>query len=256
MMQYQKDTSLIGKLTFELRILEGKAPSVLNQKEINNRKKLIKEAHNRLAINPSTKLIDAGLAPSIVDDINTDTITSPFPTLFEQIGDKVTKRIPEPIKKVGRVVFITESTSMYKMLNNAVKMTDFIARGALYDYYTSPDRGTKKMTHKQAAEKVMDEFINFDVPTHRTTEYLNAIGIMWFTKYAFRILSVIANTVKDNPYKTLSTFAITSLFNTSNIILSTPIIFKDMSNLFLPITGFTPETIITNTVDALLNIAE
>ena len=110
------------------------------------------------------------------------------------------------------------------MLNNAVKMTDYVGRYVLYHHYTA-----QGMSHDNAVSAVMDEFINFDLPTHKTIEYLNNIGLIWFSKYQIRVLKHIKNLVKESPFTTLATFIIgmAPFMGDNNILNSVPGVTKD-----------------------------
>ncbi len=107
---------------------------------------------------------------------------------------------------------MTEDTKTFKFLNNAVKMTDFVGRYILYDHYTG-----QGMNHKEATAAVTDEFVNFDIPTHRMVEYGNMIGFLWFTKYGTRILKTIKNAAIDKPFTFFMTLAMSDHMGVDNI---------------------------------------
>jgi len=153
------------------------------------------------------------------------------------------------VQNVGKVLLLTEDTQAYKVLNNAVKMTDFVGRHILYNYYMDQIKSnaskvaqldkqlkdpniTSKQFEKiskqkkiletlisnspqnaeQAASSVIEEFINFNLPTHKTIEYLNKTGFFWFTKYGIRVLKPILKSAIDKPFDAaMSVLTATSL---------------------------------------------
>jgi hypothetical protein len=135
-------------------------------------------------------------------------------------------KLPKPVQNVGRAIFMTEDTQGYKTANNAVKMTDFVSRYVLYHHYMN-GKADKKYTHDEAMASVIQEFVNFSLPTNRTLEYANQIGLVWFSKYQLRILRVIYDMVKDKPAQTLMTFMFSSALGASNILMSIPGVTKD-----------------------------
>jgi hypothetical protein len=179
-----------------------------------------------LANNPSTKMIEAGLLPSIVDDVNTEISPSPHKFGLEKAIDTGLSKLPNKVEKVGRVLFMTEDTEGFKTLNNMVKMTDYVGRYVLYKHYTE-----KGMVHKEAVERVTDEFINFAPPTHRMLEYANNIGLVWFSKYQLRVLRHIKNIITEHPFSALATLIIGSTIHNNNILNTIPFATKDMGRM-------------------------
>ena len=107
-------------------------------------------------------------------------------------------------------------------------MTDFVGRYVLYHHYVNK----KGMDPKLAFGKVNEEFINFALPTHRMIEYGNNIGAIWFSKYQLRVLKQVLSSVADKPFTAISTFILTSLVGSGNILNSVPGITKDLFQAF------------------------
>ena len=145
---------------------------------------------------------------------------------------------------------MTEDKEGYKMLNNAVKMTDYVGRYVLYNHYIS-----EGMDHKDALSAVMDEFINFALPTHRMVEYGNNIGLIWFSKYQLRVLKHIKNVVKENPFTALTTFILGAYIGNNNILNSIPGITKDwlqgFGNPIGAMSGTTSEILTIDLINSL-----
>ena len=212
--KYQADSKQLDKLTLKRKALKKGKHTANQMKNIDSQ---IVRLKHEIYRNPTTKTIQAGLMPALVDDISTVTSGSNFPTEFEKTVEKVVDRLPEVVQRVGRVVALTEDTNMFKTLNNAVKMTDFIGRHIMY---TSNVKGG--MAHEEAVAKAEDAFVNFNIPTHQIIEYLNKIGVLWFTKYALRILKVIKDSVVDKPFDVFMAYMLSVHSGMDNIVNSTP----------------------------------
>jgi len=161
-------------------------------KVVNKELMQVKDSLNR---NPVSDSIASGLMPSLVDDIDTQGQQNYFPGRVEKLVNTATNKLPKTLKTAGKVLFMSQDTNTYKVLNNAVKLTDFVGRHVLYNYYIKMEG----LNQKEAAQKAIEEFINFDIPSHRITEYLNEVGLLWFTKYATRIPMVAFKAIKDKP---------------------------------------------------------
>jgi hypothetical protein len=215
--QYQKDK-------YELDVARDRVMIVNNlhsmnaadkQKELRDLQRTILRLEDAIARNPVTELIDRGLMPSIVDDVETGHLQSPYTHGLERGAERLGEWLPAPATKLGKVMFMTEDTESYKMLNNAVRLTDFTARYALFHHYVK-----KGMSKDEATRRVMDEFINFELPTHRMIDYGNRIGLLWFTKYRLRVLKHVKNVLVDHPVSSLTTFIVGTQFGDTNIINS------------------------------------
>lgn len=210
--RYQRDSAKISQLGIELDVrLKDNSPKA-QQRALEIKKELM-VLEDSLARNPVVDSIDSGLMPALVDEVDTQTQQDLFPGLIERNINKGTKRLPKAIKAAGEIAFLTHDTTAYKMLNNAVKMTDFCGRHVLYNYYIK----NLKMDKKEAAEKAIAEFINFDIPSHRITEYANQIGLLRFTKYATRIPLIAAKTIIERPFDAIVSYLFSTKFGFDNI---------------------------------------
>lgn len=199
----------------------------------------IREMRNELANNKVSFLMDSGMMQSIVDDVETDIVQNPYDTEWEKQVNKVTSKLPPKLVKYGKMAFLTQDTAAYKTLNNMVKMTDFVGRYIMYNYYTDAARGAKKLDHATAVAQVMHDFVNFNLPTHRGLQYLNDVGLLMFTKYALRVLKPIAETVTDKPFESAMSFALGHSLGASTIFDAIPIVSKNPLNVFAdPISTF------------------
>ena len=235
--QYQADEKAVALARQELSVIRGLATSPqMTQAVINRRVRelehQIRKHENSMALNPVAGLMEAGVMQSIVDDVETGGVQSPHPGMLEKlgtaIGDKITDTLGDgPVARaavnVGKVMLLTEDTQAYKVLNNAVKMTDFIGRYIMYQHYTT----VEGMAHDEAVESIMAEFVNFQLPTHPTIQALNDYGLLWFSKYAMRILKPVANTIKEKPFEALMAFSMAHTLGISSVFDTIPFITKN-----------------------------
>ena len=216
---YQRDKHELESWLVKRRVIVDKQSLSQAEREIQirNLDRRVVELKNRIANNPVTALIADGLMPSIVDDVETAHIQSPHRYGVDLLLDNALERLPGPLQKAGRTLFMTQDTEGFKMLNNAVKLTDFTGRYVLYHHLRS-----KGMSHELAVSDVMEKFINFDLPTHRMIGAANEVGLILFSKYRLRVLKHIKNVLLDRPFTTLATFVLSSSLRMGNILESIP----------------------------------
>ena len=210
--KFQADSFKANKLAIERKVLirGGATESSSKIQKIDSELMQLEDA---LARNPVMDSIDSGLMPHLVDEVDTQGQKNLFPGMIEGFLDKRTEKVPDMIKATGRVAFITQDTQAYKVLNNAVKMTDFVGRHILYNHYIQ----NEKVDPKEAAAKAIAEYINFDIPSHRITEYGNQIGLLRFTKYGLRIPMVAAKSIVEKPFDALMSYVFSSELGLDNI---------------------------------------
>lgn len=229
--KYQAQAKQLAHLEGRRRIAvkDGKSPRTLRRIDAE-----ITRLKDSIARNPVTRSIKAGLMPSLVDDVETVTSGTAFPTEFEKKVVKATSKLPSLVQNVGKIAFLTEETVAYKLLNNAVKMTDFIGRHVLFNHYLN-----QGMEQEEATHRCVDEFVNFSIPTHRMIEFANNIGLLYFTKYGFRILRVIMENVKERPADVFASYMLSSSLGFDNIMNSVPGVTKDpFANIGNPLFTF------------------
>jgi hypothetical protein len=159
------------------------------------------ELRDRLARNPIKPLIDAGLMPTIVEDVEVDDNRYTYKAHLERKVERFTSKVPAWMRTVGRQVYMTHDTATYKFLSQSTQLSDLVARYALYEHATT--RRKDPLSKADALRLAEDSFVNYDLPSHRTLQYLNDMGIVMFTKYYLRIQKVIMRLVKDRPARGL-----------------------------------------------------
>lgn len=169
----------------------------IDTKELSNK---ITEIEVSIKNNKAAKLIEAGLMPSIVESV--DMVNDPFAykSLLDEKVSKYTDKLPDNVRSFGKNLFLTADSKTYRFMSGAAQLSDFTARYALYEHNTL----NENMEESKAIEASSETFINYDVPTHVATQYLNDIGLIFYTKYYWRIQKILYQALKDKPARTLS----------------------------------------------------
>jgi hypothetical protein len=165
----------------------------------------IAQLKESIARNPVKPLIDAGLMPTIVEDVSVDQDQYTYKSKFVKKIEDVTSSINPEVVNITKGILMTEDSTPYKVMSFATQSSDFLARYTLYEHMTNRD--VNPMSHNEAVQYASDAFINYDIPTHRMMQYANDSGLMMFTKYYIRIQKMIGKIFKDNPGRAMALIA-------------------------------------------------
>lgn len=209
-MAYQADSRKLMELQTKLEM------GYTQGNEAEMRRQVV-ELRDRIDRNPVKALIDAGLMPTIVEDVAADDDIYSYKTLLERKAERFTSRVPESIKTVGRNVFMTHDTKAYQFLSKTTQLSDFVARYALYQHLIT--RAENPLSHEEAIQEASDSFVNYDVPMHRTLQYTDDMGFTPFSKYFLRIQRVLMSTLRENPARVLGMVALGQLVDLGPIVL-------------------------------------
>lgn len=189
----------------------------LNPNSAQYRKNLAKinELESEMATNPVHELMEAGLFQTIVEDI--DSSLDPFSyksKLMKKFDNFTESRGLDKFNALGRKLFITQDTALYKLLNQPIQLSDFAGRYAKYQYLTRP--GNNQMSREQALDVVIEDFINYDIPTGKALQYMNDMGLVMFTKYFLRVQKPIFRLFRERPATTLLKMMTMNMLDISN----------------------------------------
>lgn len=171
------------------------------------------ELESNLATNPIGELVDEGVLSNIVEDLSVkrEDFSLKGGAIAKITGtstyNKVVSNIPNPIQSLASEALVMQGSTMYDLMSFGAQFSDFGARYVLYKHYTQK----KGMEPKDAVGRVMDDFINYDLPTGKYLQYMNDIGLLWFSKYLVRVQKVIFRLFKENPARALSFIAVNNL---------------------------------------------
>ena len=211
---YKRDSDEL--FTVQTKLDTGTSSSV------NEDKKRVVELKNALARNPVRELIEAGLMPTIVDDVELDDDIYSFKSKFVKRMEGMADSVNPGVKAVAKQLYMTHDTTVYKALSQAAQLSDFLGRYTLYTHMTTKKRDP--MTKEAAIQLASDAFISYDVPTHRKMQYMNDMGFFRFTKYYLRVQKVIAHLYRENPGRMISLMGLTSYFDQVPTLLDSAMI--------------------------------
>lgn len=170
-----------------------------------------------IARNPITKLVDAGLMPTIVEDIASEEDIYSYKSALVRKTESVTSQLPDSIRNLAKTVYMTHDTPLYQGLSRVTQLSDFVARYTLYQHLVN--RKINPLTEKDALSRAVDSFIMYDVPMHPMLQYADDTGLFMFTKYFLRIQRVLRTMWMDNPARTLSALLLDNTMGLGPIVL-------------------------------------
>jgi hypothetical protein len=194
-LSYYEDTARLAEL--ETLIATG-----YTQGNANEVRREIVRLRDLVDRNPVKKLMDAGLMPTIVEDVAQEQDVYSYKSLLQRKTEKYTDKLNPKVKDLGRIVYMAHDTKMYQLLSHATQMSDFVARYTLFQHLVS--RKEDPMSERDAMSEVSESFINYDIPMHRSMQYFDDMGIIPFTKYFLRIQRVLVKNFRKNPSRILS----------------------------------------------------
>ncbi len=183
----------------------------------------IKRLEENLNSSPLKTLMDHGFYQSIIEDVSVADLRS-----SNLVADKIDSMLsgaPEFIKDAGNQIYMSDKTSLLKLIVKGTQYSDFIARYALFNHLiTKRDKnGNRVYTEKEALEITLDSFINYTNPDSAFLQWLNDMGLVMFTKFFLRIQNVLKRMSINRPLDLIGYSVISSLFGEiSNIFEYNP----------------------------------
>lgn len=202
---YRKDSEALERI--KLQLSTGYLPAN-NVKELEREQALLEDS---LARNPVRELIDAGMMPTIVEDVAADDDLYSFKGRFNRKVDEFIDELNPHVVNTAKTLVIAHDTPLYKALSYGTQLSDFVARYTLYQHMTQ--RAKNPMAKQEALQLVSDAFINYDVPSHRLLQYANDMGFIYFSKYYLRIQKTIMHLYRENPGRALMLLTASHFFD-------------------------------------------
>lgn len=201
--EWQKDEAKLFEL--ENRLATGyRADVPALEREI----AVIRDA---MKANPIKGLVDAGLMPTLVEDVSVEEDPYSFKTGFIEKVSEYTNMLNPGVRKVGEHVLMGRGTSAYKFLSAVTQGSDLVARYVLVKHLTEGQK--KPATKEEAYDKASQYFVNYDIALPKWLQYTEDMGITMFTKYFLRIQHVLLELLREHPVRSLAMMALGS--NTS-----------------------------------------
>lgn len=213
-LSYRRDSTAAFQLRQQIAIGRGTP-------EMQQRLVKLEDAIRR---NPVRELIEAGLLPTIVEDFEDESNDYGYKTKLARWVDAKSAGVPQSVKTAAKWVYMAHDTPLYKFMNQATQLGDFVSKYALYQHLTTRKRNP--MPRAEALQAASDTFVNYDIPTHRDMQYLNDMGAVMFSKYYIRIQKVIARLYKAHPARALSLVAFDNFVHNSDMLMDAAAIHK------------------------------
>lgn len=190
----------------------------------------IRILEDSLARNPTTKLIDEGLMPTIVEDLAADEDVYSYKSALSRKVAGVTSQINPTVVKAARTVYMAHDTPLYRGLSHVTQMSDFLARYVLYQHQTTREK--KPLSHKEAVLRASDAFVNYDIPMHRMMQYSDDMGFTVFTKYFLYIQRELWRVGREQPARLYSMIALSHMMSLGPIVLDSGLMKHSGNNPF------------------------
>lgn len=169
-----------------------------------------------MARNPIRTLVEAGLMPTIVEDLAEDDDIYSYKGKMQEWAEAKTARLPEGLRSSGRWLYMTHDTALYQGLSRITQLSDFAGRYTLYKHLTT--RKKNPLSEEEAILQASEAFINYDTPMHRGIQYMDDMGFFMFTKYFMRIQRVLLKLSRENPARVLGLALLDSYMNLGPIV--------------------------------------
>ncbi len=171
----------------------------------------VAQLKDSLANNPVSKLIDAGLMPTIAEDMEAQDDDFDYKPGFVIKAEKMLDKLNPTVRETANQALMGHSTRGYKTLSRLTQLSDFTARYVLYQHLISLKEDP--MTPAEAIQEASEAFVNYDIPLHRKIQYMDKMGFLMFTKYFLRIQRVIRGRFREAPGKVALLMAAQSYFS-------------------------------------------
>ncbi len=169
-------------------------------------KKEIARLQKSIKTNPITESMNEGLFSFIMEDLANEVAVKYNPTeklLEETIAKgfkglvkhtRLSKKDTAKLETTLKRLYVTESTPEGMALTTAMQYSDFLAKHVLYLH-----KKNKGVPKEKALQDANDFFIDYSYNDSRMLNYLNAVGIFPFSKFALRIQKPAAKLMWDRP---------------------------------------------------------
>lgn len=170
-----------------------------------------------LARNPVKEMIDAGMMPTIVEDLAAEEDPYSYKTELLETVDEYTSKLPKAVVKAGKTVLMAHDTTLYMGLSRITQLSDFVARYTLYQH--NINKKVDPMSKEDAMQESSEAFVNYDIPMPKGFQFMDDMGFMMFTKYFFSIQRQLLKLANDNPARVLMTVALGNFMDLGPTVL-------------------------------------
>lgn len=150
---------------------------------------------------PVKELMDAGLMPTIVEDVAADDDHYSYKSALVRKVEGMMPAKANLLTKAARHVYMAHDTPQYQFLAQTTQLSDFVARYTLYQHQISKKK--EPLSKIAAIYEASETFVNYDLPMQRNLQYLDDMGLTPFMKYFLNIQRVLTKTMRENPARVM-----------------------------------------------------
>ena len=172
---------------------------------------------NALARNPVREMIDAGMMPTIVEDISAEEDPYSYKTALMQEVSKHTEKMNPTVLSAAKNLLLAHDTPAYMGLSRMTQLSDFVARYTLYQHLIN--KKVDPMSKENAMQEASEAFVNYDIPMPKGMQFMDDMGFMIFTKYFFSIQRQLVKLSAQHPIQVLLTVLIDNYINLGPTVL-------------------------------------
>lgn len=187
--QYLKNKEAGITLQYELNTTSDP----VEQRRIKSRINTLLAMNAKMSIAP---LIEAGEFTTVAEGMTEMDASLTNGRIAEWVEAKV-DAMPTGVKEFARQGLLLRDTALYKGLDRMTQYGDFISKAIYYHHLTEQ----KKVDKNDALVKITQEFINYNLLSGRSQDYLESIGMAWFWKFKLRAASVAVDMIQNNPFR-------------------------------------------------------
>lgn len=187
--QYLKNKEAGITLQYELNTTSDP----VEQRRIKSRINTLLAMNAKMSIAP---LIEAGEFTTVAEGMTEMDASLTNGRIAEWVEAKV-DAMPTGVKEFARQGLLLRDTALYQGLDRMTQYGDFISKAIYYHHLTEQ----KKVDKNDALVKITQEFINYNLLSGRSQDYLESIGMAWFWKFKLRAASVAVDMIQNNPFR-------------------------------------------------------
>ena len=195
--------------------------------EINRRIAILKDA---MARNPVSEMIEAGLMPTIAEDLVSLNDQYSYKGALTEAVQKITDKMNPAMVNIAKNAYMTKDTYVYQSLSRITQLSDFVARYTLYQHLVNREKDP--LSKQEAIFEASESFINYDIPMHRGLQFMDDAGVLPFIKYFLRIQRVLWRLAKANPGRVLTAVALHHFMGLGPTVLNSSWITRVGNNPF------------------------
>ena len=218
-LQYEgyKQIKYIRDKVQELEKLKIEYDSEVDKEKSKKIKEMIDHHVETLDDNGLIALLDAGMYGQLVEEVVLENATPNGVLSKYWMKAKEESPIPGFVFDGAEMLFVSNTTKMYKLIHGLMQYGDFISRYAMYRMAMAKAKRVFKKKYKRAPnvmevgkmqKRIISEvrrvFVLYSVPDDSKTDWLNRHAVIKFSKYKTRIQNIAHKMVKRNPIRNAS----------------------------------------------------